>query len=387
MGTSARVAHAGLLRDAREHLRGVRHLRHPLRRDERRDFDRASGRPRSGDRRTRSCAPLERSPARSAARRAGRPRRWSRAPGSVLIDSSSTRFDARLHELARPDSAPRARPRRAGARIGSSIFIASSMSTTSPLRDGRCPVRRARLTTVAGIGALMSLAAASCAARARPLPAGSSARDVPVDEDPSRVRRAGDADTSSASTPSLTTWAPSRSASRRSSSRSATPVRSRLTKGSVTRCLGCLGCLGAWSACRAGVGCPRERPRRRQRRGGTAVVRAALAGARRLRSRESRYRGRRRRSADAAARRAGTGCSSRIPSTTNSRSAAIARASAASRVSRVHDQLGEQRIVVDRHLAAFDDAGSRRGCRDRAARGSAAGGPACGRKPCAGSSA
>ena len=66
---------------------------------------------------------------------------------------------------------------------------------------------------------------------------------------------------------------------------------------------------------------------------------------------------RRRESADARGCAAGTECSCGCREWGTSRSAAASRAMARSRVSPVGDHLGEQRIVVDRHLAAFDDAG------------------------------
>ena len=112
------------------------------------------------------------------------------------------------------------RRRPAGRGSGSSIFIASSVSSTSPARTC-CPTPTATSITVAGIGAARSrLAPRAFAARGPGLRAATSRQAAdPVRADPARVRRSGHRDAPRVAAPLATTYSPGRCApSRRTSS-------------------------------------------------------------------------------------------------------------------------------------------------------------------------
>ena len=147
------VARPGPPRDAGEHLRRVRHLRHPLRAHEGRHLDRPGGRPRSGDRRTRSCRPssIARGFVLQPVARADFDDRDARGSMAVIAEldagcvSGCTRSPGRQWiAVTRPSP---------GARTGSSIFIASRTIRMSP-RVTASPAATLIATTVAGIGAV-----------------------------------------------------------------------------------------------------------------------------------------------------------------------------------------------------------------------------------------
>ena len=142
------VAHARPARDAREDLGRVGHLRHPLRADERRDFDHGSARGAQRGRRTRILSAVAMgaasfcSPSRGPTSTIG-----DASAGKVVTRSSSTSTHVRLHQLAlaQRSAAHDAVARRAQRQLHLHRF---EHEHRSPRRCTRRPAATSTFTTV-----------------------------------------------------------------------------------------------------------------------------------------------------------------------------------------------------------------------------------------------
>ena len=143
VGHERRVARARPSRDAGEHLLGVRHLRHPFRADERRDFD---------DGQAGGAQPVDeldlvggRDGDALVLQAVARPDfddgdvASGHSPRNGHSFATARPASSRLHELALAAVHRRHDARRPARESGSSIFIASSTTTVSPFLDRARP--------------------------------------------------------------------------------------------------------------------------------------------------------------------------------------------------------------------------------------------------------
>ena len=145
-----RIAHAVLARDAGEDFGGIGELRHPLRADEARGFDRATGRSRTGDRSTRSSPAVGTSVFSFCSPSRGPTSTMRTRSSDITRSSSVTRTASASTKSPATARTSAMRPSRGALRL-SSIFIASITRTSSPART-LSPARAFTTTTRPGIG-------------------------------------------------------------------------------------------------------------------------------------------------------------------------------------------------------------------------------------------